>query len=189
MDDDRIELGFVAGVHGIRGALRVQMHDPGSDALQVGLKLTLERKSTGGGSTEQGSFTVVDYGPVPGKPGRYRVTFDHVSDRNAAEELKGCSVWAERAALPPLSDDEFYLADAIGLAVRRELPGGEQQELGTIVGLMNNGAQDLFEVQLAGRGKPIEWLLPVLPGFVLDIDEERVLVEVPQGMLPDELER
>jgi 16S rRNA processing protein RimM len=165
------------------------MHDPASDALRVGLRVTLVRERTGGDRSEVGTFSVVEAGPVPGKPGRHRVTLEGIDDRNAAEELKGCSVWADREALPPLSDDEFYLADAIGLAVRRERPSGPPQELGTVVGLMNNGAQDLFEVELTGRGKPLQWLLPVLPGFIVDMDDERILVEIPPGMLPDELER
>jgi 16S rRNA processing protein RimM len=165
------------------------MHDPDSEALRVGLRLTLRRQRSGGDVADVADAEIRELGEVPGKPGRYRVTLAEIKDRNAAEELKGCSVWVDRDELPELGDDEFYLADAIGMPVQRQLAGGELQELGVIVGLMNNGAQDLFEVELTGRGKPLQWLLPVLPGVVLDIDDERVMVDVPPGMLPDELER
>jgi ribosomal 30S subunit maturation factor RimM len=59
-----------------------------------------------------------------------------------------------------------------------------------VTGVMNNGAQDLFEIEWTDPGGGVHaWLLPVLPGFVLDVDAQRVLADPPLGMLPDALER
>lgn len=46
------------------------------------------------------------------------VRFVGVDDRNAAEALRGRELSIPRAELPELDDDEFYLADLIGLSVR-----------------------------------------------------------------------
>ena len=51
----------------------------------------------------------------PTKPGEAVIAFAGVSDRNAAEALKGTELFVRRAALPATGDDEFYHADLIGL--------------------------------------------------------------------------
>ena len=40
-----------------------------------------------------------------------------VDTREKGEPLRGAEVWVSRDDLPPLEDDEFYLADALGAAV------------------------------------------------------------------------
>lgn len=176
-------VGYVAGVHGIRGALRLTLHDPDSDVLVPGRTLLLRRDAE-----VLGTHEVRTVEPIPGKPGRFRVTLRQLHDRTTAEALRGCELLVDRDQLPALADDEFYLADAIGLPVQRER-AGVTQPLGTIVGLTSNGVQDLFEVQWRDpQGRLHEWLLPVLPQHVVDLDDRRVLVDLPLGMLPDPLD-
>lgn len=176
-------LGYVAGAHGIRGGLRVHVHDPDSDALVPGRAVQLWRDGS-----SVGVFTVVSADGVPGKASRRRVTLDGVTDRNQAEQLQGSELRIDRAELPPLPDDEYYLADAIGLPVERER-GGRVQALGEVTGLTSNGVQDLFEVQWRDpKGRARTWLLPVLPQHVVEVSPTRILVDLPLGMLPDGLE-
>ena len=184
-DDDPgaalLVVGYVAGPHGVRGAVRVHLHDPDSAALEPGRRVTLRREGRAPTAHE-----VRQADPVPGKPGRLRVTLTGVADRDQAEALRGCELLVDREELPALADDEFYLADAIGLPVVREHDG---RALGTIVGLTSNGVQDLFEVEhrgVDGRARP--WLLPVLPEFLVEVSDERVLVDLPLGLLPEDLE-
>ncbi|MEX1361624.1 MAG: ribosome maturation factor RimM [Nannocystaceae bacterium] len=178
-----LELGVVIGAHGIAGVLRILLHAPDSDALQPGRTVALVRD--GARVTE---LTVEAVAPVPGKPNRRRLTAAGLRDRDEAEALRGCELWMSRDELPPLADDEYYLADAIGLAVQRERDGAVQA-LGKVTGLTSNGVQDLFEVSWRGPdGRARPWLLPVLPHTIVDIDGQRILVDVPLGMLPDGLE-
>lgn len=177
-----LAVGYVAGAHGVHGAVRMHLHDPASGALVPGREITLHRDDR-----PLGTHAVVRADPVPGKPGRLRVTLDGLAGRDAAEALRGCEVLVARNHLPALADDEFYLADAIGLPVVRRDDG---QALGTIVGLTSNGAQDLFEVEHRGAdGRAHAWLLPVLPGYVVDLRSDAVVVDLPLGLLPDALER
>jgi 16S rRNA processing protein RimM len=177
----RLEIGVVTGAHGVRGGLRVKLHDPGSRALAPGLQLQLV--APGRADIE---MTVAHCTEVPGTPGAWRVELDGLVDRELAESLRGRSVVVARADLPRLADDEFYLADAIGLPVRSK---PDERELGTIAAVTSNGAQDLFEVRYRDRrGRTSTWLLPVLPSFVRDVTADAVWVELPPGMLPDELD-
>ena len=176
-------VGYVAGAHGIHGALRIHLHDPDSVALAPGRALYLRREGAA-----LGSFEVIAVEPVPGKPGRRRLRLRGVADRDAADALRGAELCIDRAELPPLRDDEFYLADAIGLPVERERDG-RIESLGEIVGLTSNGVQDLFEVRWREPGgRAHTWLLPVLPAIVVEVTAERVRVDLPHGMLPDALE-
>ena len=181
MELEQLDVGYVAGPHGVRGGVRIKLHDPTSGALRPGTPITLTRQ---GATVARPS--VVDAEAIPGKPGMHRVRLEGVASREAAEALKGCAVLVARDALPALAVDEFYLVDAIGLPVVRE---AEPRELGTIVGLTSNGVQDLFEVEWVGPDhRKHRWLLPVLPAIVRDVDATRVLAELPAGFLPEPLE-
>jgi 16S rRNA processing protein RimM len=181
----RLSVGYVAGAHGVQGMVRIQMFDRGSEALAAGVELFLvDRKTKAVVHTKR----VESMAMVPGKPAA-RVQFEGVSDREGAEALRGLTVEVLRDALPDLEEDEFYLADAVGLTVERELEDGGAQQLGKVVAVTTNGAQDLFEIEYFDRGRARRWLIPVLPGFVKDVDDQRVLVDPPEGMLPEALEQ
>lgn len=183
-DARRLEIGVVAGVHGVRGGLRVKLHDPGSTALAPGRTVVLA--ATGRADIE---LVIERCSEVPGSPGMWRVELEGLRDRNDAESLRGRVLVVQREDLPELAADEFYLADAIGLPVRRRDDAGGVHELGRIKSVTDNGAQDLFEVAYRDhKGRTRTWLLPLLPGFVRDVTRECVWVELPEGMLPDELE-
>lgn len=179
---DELAVAEVVAAHGIQGWVRVRLHDPASKALRRGLTATLRRSGA-----EDLSVKLLAVDPIPGKPA-CRVQLSGVGDRDAADALRGSELWLARADLPPLADGEFYLADAIGLPVERALPDGRVQQLGTIVGLTSNGAQDLLEIEWRPAGRRADtWLMPVVPHFIVELGE-RLRVDLPLGMLPDELE-
>ncbi|HRI08839.1 MAG TPA: ribosome maturation factor RimM [Nannocystaceae bacterium] len=170
----------IVAAHGIRGGVRAQLFDAGSESLEVGREVHL---GEGGPLT-----TVVELSRVPGKDS-LRLRFAGIVNRDQAEALRGVELHVDRDLLPPLAEDEFYLDDAIGLAVERRRDGGATQPLGVVVGLTSNGVQDLFEVEwVAPDGQRHEWLLPVLPQFIEELDEVRILVTPPIGLLPAALE-
>ena len=77
----------------------------------------------------------------------------------------------------PLDEDEFYIADVIGMDVYEE-----NKKLGELEDVLQTGANDVFVVRLTD-GK--ELLLPVIKQCVLDIDYEsrKVMVKLMKGML------
>lgn len=169
-----LRLGYVAGAHGVHGGSKVKLFNPESTAIEAGVAVLL--RSPEGPAR---SFTVSRVSSAPGT-GTLRVWLDGIDGREAAEALRGCELWIDRAELPALADDEYYLVDLIGLEVVRER-AGVCDSLGRITGVTSNTAQDLLCVRLRGR----EWLLPAMPPFIVAIEPERVLVDVHDDMLPD----
>lgn len=168
-------VGVVVGAHGVRGGVRIK------------------------------SFTVVPtdlaaYGPVSDETGklRYRLTLlgeskgvvlaglEGVSDRNAAEALKGMKLWVERSALPPPDEEEFYYSDLVGL--RAELADGT--ELGRVKGVFDFGGGDVIEI----TGPEKDLMLPFTRAAVplVDIAGGRLVVEPPEeveGDRPEDAEK
>jgi 16S rRNA processing protein RimM len=81
----------------------------------------------------------------PAKEGEAVIAFEGISDRNAAEALKGTQLFVDRAALSDTEEDEFYHADLIGLEAR----DSEGRVLGKVAAIHNFGASDVIELARA----------------------------------------
>ena len=97
------------------------------------------------------------------------VRFEEVTDRNAAEALRGTALTVPRSALPPLEEGEYYHTDLIGLAALSD--AGEA--LGTVVGVENFGAGDILEIERPG-GK--RFMVPMTEAAVPEWNGERLVV-------------
>lgn len=98
-----------------------------------------------------------------------------VTDRNAAEALKGTDLYVPRDRLPPPAEGEHYASDLIGL----EAFDPEGTRLGRIVDVPNYGASDLLEID-PGEGGP-SFLVAVSEDTMraIDIAGGRIIVDVP----------
>ena len=78
----------------------------------------------------------------------------------------------------PLEEDEFYIADVIDSEVFED----NGNKLGTLVDVMQTGANDVFVVKMENDK---EVLLPVIKDCVLDInvEEKKVIVHMLNGLL------
>ena len=90
-------------------------------------------------------------------------------DRDAAAGYRGSDIAVPRSQLPENRAGEYYWADLIGLAVVNT----ESQELGSIVGVMQTGANDVLEVQ-GGR----ERLIPFIAQVIREVDPVSGVVRV-----------
>ena len=177
----RVQLGYVAGVHGVRGAVRIKLFNPDSATLAPGLNILLCPRGKSERESDFESFEVARATPKPGSD-MSRVWLAGVEGRELADTLRGREVWVDRGLLPALETDEFYLADLIGSEVVRRTEQGDES-LGEVTDVTTNTVQELLCVRLRGR----EWLLPALPPFIVKIDHEagRVVVDVHDDMLPE----
>lgn len=149
MAADMIVLAAIAGAHGIRGEVRLKLFtdDPRNLARHTAFE-------AGGRAL---SLTAVR----PDKPGTAIARIEGVHDRSAAEALRGLTLSVPRAALPPLADGEYYVADYIGRAVADD----SGALVGTVKSIENFGASDILDIDLAnGRS--------VMVPFVADVVQE-----------------
>ncbi|MBL0948202.1 ribosome maturation factor RimM [Brevundimonas sp.] len=79
---------------------------------------------------------------------------EQISTKEDADALRGLKLFIPRDRLPPPEEDEFYLADLIGLEAR----DAADVVIGTVRAVLNFGADDMLEITPAGGGQT--WYLP-----------------------------
>ena len=174
------------GIHGVKGAIKVRLEGASAEGLRPALRVRLAVDEEG---EEAASIetTLTRVAPIPGTD-RTRLWLEGIEDRDAADALRGRVVYVDKGVLPELDEDEYYLADLIGAEVMA-VGDDSRRSLGEIVGVTTNGMQDLLEVQWRrDNGVEATWLLPALPEYIAEIEEETVLVDLPREFLPTELE-
>ncbi len=164
---DRICVGAFAGSFGVSGEVRLKSFCAEPEAIA----------GYGPLFTEDGtaSYTVKLTRPVAGGLGA-RVS--GVVTKEQADALKGVSLYADRARLPNLPDDEYYHSDLIGMQVLDT--GGVV--LGHILAVHNHGAGDLLEIEGGGRSNAllVPFTMAVVP--TVDLASRRVIVDMPEGL-------
>lgn len=160
-----LAIARVSRAHGLRGELRIEPYYDGSDALAQVPELWLSE------SKDE---------PIGAKPARiewarpvpkaYLVKLFDVSDRNAAEALRGRTVWVDRALLPVEDESEYYLVDLIGAKVV-----GPEGEIGTVVEIMSHPSVDSLVISTAD-GRSLEQ--PLVPDWILRVSVAEKLVEL-----------
>ncbi|MBX3477516.1 MAG: 16S rRNA processing protein RimM [Brevundimonas sp.] len=138
-----ILVGQVAGGFGVRGEVRVTAYTADPLALTaygpllradgtVGLTLTQARPDKGG---------------LVGRASQ-------VATKEQADALRGLKLYVPRDRFPEPDEDEFYLADLIGLEAR----DADDAVIGMVKSVQNFGAGDMLEIAPASGGAT--WYLP-----------------------------
>ncbi len=146
-----VVIAAITGAHGITGEVRLKLFTDGIDSLRQ------HRLFDAGGRAL--TLAAVRSGPQ-GAVAR----FAEITDRSAAEALRGTLLTVPRASLPPLGPGEYYWHDLLGLAVLNP----EGLRVGTVTGVENFGASDLLDVALDSGGSV---LVPLIPAAVTDVGE------------------
>ncbi len=155
--DEKIEIGYVARAHGIRGEVLIALHDPTSTTLASAETVWLNGRAfaiRGARDVRQG----------------FLLMLDGIVDRNAAEALRGAKLQVARADIP-LAEGEILVDDLIGCAVVRD---GEPW--GTVIGI-DAGLQPRLVIHDRG----VERLVPLVDQLVPTIDLEARVVVVDVG--------
>jgi 16S rRNA processing protein RimM len=157
--DERVTVGLVRGLHGLLGAVRVEVLSDDPERFAVGDVLFAE------GHTRP--LTVAWTGPA--KPG-ILVRFEELSTREAAEPLRDLYLEAEPGE--PLPEGTYYWHQLRGLEVTT-ISG---EVLGTVDDVFRAGGAEVYVV----RGGPLgEVLVPGVEGVVVQLDPAggRVVVD------------
>ncbi|MFN3512247.1 MAG: ribosome maturation factor RimM [Phenylobacterium sp.] len=162
-DSKLLFVAQVGAAHGVRGEVKITTFT--AEPMAVADYRDLLRQD---GSP---ALTIVSARPTKGG---VIARLKGVDDRNAAEALRGLKLFIPRSILPEPEEDEFYLADLIGLSV--ETPEGEA--LGMVKAVQDFGAGDLLEIQPKAGAS---WWLPFTREAVPEvrIAEGRILAVPP----------
>ncbi|MGB1539596.1 MAG: ribosome maturation factor RimM [Rickettsiales bacterium] len=128
-----VAVGVITGAHGIRGQVKIR-------------------------SFTSNPHDIVAYGALMNKTGSKRfdlkinsetkhglvATIKGITDRNAAELLKGQELFVDKTRMPEPDDEEFYYEELVGLEARSP----EGVVLGEVLGVYDFGAGDVVEIKL-----------------------------------------
>jgi 16S rRNA processing protein RimM len=162
--DDEVELGFVSGFFGVRGEVRLHLHNRESSLLAKPHSVVLVSP------TGQRHRATLQSRSGAGK--RVIGRIGGVQYRDQSEVYKDWLIVVPRTDLPELEEDEFYLSDIEGMPVWVD---GEPR--GYVRAVHSTGPIEVLELDLGGKD----------PDFVpckhevIEIDFEAGVVHVAPG--------
>lgn len=157
-----IEIGRVVRPHGLAGRLKVAAYLESTETLHGIQGLFVGR------SVQEAVFVPVV--AVQAGKDAFILQLKGVDDRDAAERLRGSSVWIASDKAAKLPDGEYYWREIIGLQVLTE----EDQILGRIEAVFPTGSNDVYVCRGGGR----EILLPAIEEVVRRIDTDQGIMVV-----------
>ncbi|WP_026875498.1 ribosome maturation factor RimM [Jiangella gansuensis] len=165
-----VTVGRIGRAHGVRGEVTVEVRtDSPDERFADGAVLTTEPAAAG-------PLTVV---ASRWHSGRLLVRFDAVTDRTAAERMRGTVLQADVADDEQTGDpDEFFDRQLVGLTV--VTVGGD--DVGTVREVLHAPGHDLLAVTRPGGG---EALIPFVTEIVpeVELSASRLVVDPPPGLL------
>jgi 16S rRNA processing protein RimM len=162
---DMVLVGAIIGAHGIRGEVKLRSFTEDPSAI------------AGYSPLETAKGARIEIVRVRPQKDGFLAILKGVTDRNAAEALRGTELFVPRERLPEPEEDEVYVHDLIGLPV--DLADGTR--LGLVVDVADYGAGDLIDVKIEGRKDTV--LIPFADQYVLEADGTRLVVDLPEGFL------
>lgn len=131
---DELELGYISGIFGVRGEVRLHLHHRESKLLNQAKTLAL--------ISPEGKRFEIRIRTRSGAGGRVIGHIEGLADRDQARELKGWKFAIDRQKLPQLQQDEFLIEDVCGLAVFMA-----DKLIGTVVTVHATDGGELFEIK------------------------------------------
>lgn len=160
--EDLLQVGAVTTTHGVRGEVKVF---PTTDDVRRFSKLKEVELET-----KDGIRTLHVEGVKYFKQFAI-LKFKEYQSLNEVEGMKGCRLFVTRENAVKLDKNEFFIADLIGMKVTDP----EKQLEGTLVDVLQTGANDVYEIQLSdGR----EILLPAIKDCIKKVDMDRKMIEI-----------
>lgn len=161
--DKEIIIGKIVAPHGVRGDIRIL---PLTEKPELFLEL---------------DYLLLEGGKkLTVKNARFQkrmilVTTKEVTSMNEAELLRDKHIYIKAEDLPELEEDEFYVADLVGIPVY-DLEG---KQIGTFKDSLSTGSNDVYIIAAPGA-KDI--LVPALKEYFKEINlaEKRIVVQLPE---------
>lgn len=170
--DEVLLIGTVIDAFGLRGEVKVRSVTDRVDHLRRHVQTVFV-------GAERRPFAL-QHVHAP-KAGVLILTLGGVTDRTAAEALRGAEVSIRESDAAPLDVDEYFIHQLYGLRVV-ESSGAE---IGIVREVLQTGANDVIVVERRGRS---DTLLPMIHEVVerLDMAAGQIVVRLLPGLIDDE---
>lgn len=167
--EDMLRVGVIASTHGVRGEVKVFPTTDDASRFNTLKQVTLD---TG---KEQIPLEIEH---VKYFKNMVILKFKGYDNINDIEKYKSRDLLIPRDQAVELEEDEYFIADLIGLNVVTD----EGEALGTLKDVMETGANDVY---IVARSDGKELLLPAIGDCILDVDMEegRMTVHIMDGLL------
>ncbi len=171
MKNAYFECGKIINTHGIAGAVKLDSWCDSPEVL-AGLKNLYFKNGENYSSVKIVKASVFKRFVI--------ASLEGVNDIDSAAALREEIVYAAREDLP-LNEGDVFIADLIGLPV---IDAESGRVYGTLTGVINNGACDIYEIETPTGQK----LMPAVDEFVREVNDEKGIFVTPiEGMFDDEI--
>ena len=155
--EDFLKVGVITTTHGVRGEVKFY---PTTDEPERFLELDHVLLDTGK------EFRDLEIKNVRFFKNLVILKFKGIDNINDIEKYKGHDLWIPREEGQELDEDEYYIADLLGLRVILD----DGTEFGTLKNVMETGANDVYIIDTNAHG---EVLVPAIRECIQDIDLEK----------------
>lgn len=168
VNKDLLEVGKIINTHGLRGEVKVATWTDSPEVFET-LEFIYLKKDE---SMEPLTISGIKY-----QKNNLIVKFSELKDINEAELLKNKVIYARREDLGELPEGTYYIADLIGMSVKKE----NNEFVGEIKEVLQTGANDIY---VTARPGAKDLLIPVIDDVVLKVDMENreVVVNLMEGL-------
>ena len=160
--EDLLQVGIITSTHGVRGEVKVY---PTTDDPRRFRRLKEVVLDTGREKIN------LEFEGVKFFKQFVILKFKGLDNINDIEKYRQKSLYVTRKNAVRLQRDEYFIADLIGLKVQDE----DGTELGTVKDVIETGANDVYEVEMAD-GRSL--LLPAIKQCILNVDVENGMMQV-----------
>ena len=169
--EDLLKVGVITTTHGVRGEVKVF---PTTDDAERFLDIEYVLLDTGKELRRLNIQNVKFFKNLA------ILKFEGIDNINDIEQYKGCSLFVSREDAVALEEDEYFIADLIGMEVyTNENP---EELFGTLKDVIETGANEVYLVESKTHG---EVLIPAIRQCILSVDvkAQKMQVHLLNGLL------
>lgn len=167
--EDMLQVGVITQTHGMRGEVKVF---PTTDDVNRFKKLKQVILDTGKETMSLEIQSVKFFKQF------VILKFKGIDNINDIEKYKRCSLYVTREHAVPLEEDEYFIADMIGMEVCTE----DGNIFGTLKDVIETGANDVYVIESAEHG---EVLVPAIKECIrsVDIEKGQMMIHLMDGLI------
>ncbi len=167
--EEMLKVGVITSTHGVRGEVKVFPTTDDPARFKKSQRMILD---TG---KEKLPLTIQN---VKFFKQFVILKFEGFNDINAVEKYKKCPLLVNRKDAVPLLEDEYFIADMIGLTAVTE----DGEHFGTLKDVIATGANDVYVIDTEKYG---EVLIPAIKECILEVDIAggRIKIRLMDGLI------